>query len=125
MPVWTFAERSENDVEQEVTEVDQFNSETVDLQETLIRESAQNSQDARAGVEPVRIRIGLSSPERTYLASLTQQLEPRVRAAGFEWPEDTEPRAVVVEDFGTKGLTGAVDDHHSTDNYRSFFFRHG
>ena len=49
MPVWTFAERSENDVEQEVTEVDQFNSETVDLQETLIRESAQNSQDARAG----------------------------------------------------------------------------
>ena len=125
MPVWTFAERSENDVEQEVTEVDQFNSETVDLQETLIRESAQNSQDARAGAEPVRIRIGLSSPERTYLASLTQQLEPRVRSAGFEWPEDAEPRAIIVEDFGTKGLTGAVDDHHSTDNYRSFFFRHG
>lgn len=125
MPVWTFAERSENDVEQEVTEVDQFNSETVDLQETLIRESAQNSQDARVGTEPVRIRIGLSSPERTYLAALTQQLEPRVRAAGFEWPKDDKPRAIVVEDFGTKGLTGAVDDHNSTDNYRSFFFRHG
>lgn len=125
MPVWTFAERSVNDVEQEVTEVDQFNSETVDLQETLIRESAQNSQDARAGAEPVRIRIGLSSPERTYLAALTQQLEPRVKAAGFEWPADDEPRAIVIEDFGTKGLTGAVDNHHSTDNYRSFFFRHG
>lgn len=124
-PVWTFVERSENDVEQEVTEVDQFNSETVDLQETLIRESAQNSQDARAGTEPVRIRIGLSSPERTYLAALTQQLEPRVKAAGFEWPDDEEPRAIVVEDFGTKGLTGALDDHNSTDNYRSFFFRHG
>lgn len=124
-PSWTFAERSENDVEQEVTEVDQFNSETVDLQETLVRESAQNSQDARDGEEPVRIRIGLSHPERTYLAVLTQQLEPRVKAAGYEWPEDLEPLAIVVEDFGTKGLTGAVDDHHSTDNYRSFFFRHG
>lgn len=124
-PVWTFAERSENDVEQEVTEVDQFNSETVDLQETLVRESAQNSQDARAGSAPVRIRIGLGSPERTYLAALTRDLEPRVKAAGFEWPEDYEPRAIVVEDFGTKGLTGAVDDHHSEDNYRSFFFRHG
>lgn len=124
-PVWTFVERSENDVEQEVTEVDQFNSETVDLQETLIRESAQNSQDARAGTEPVRIRIGLSSPERNYLAALTEELAPRVKAAGFEWPEDDKPRAIVVEDFGTKGLTGALDDHNSTDNYRSFFFRHG
>lgn len=125
MPVWTFAERSENDVEQEVTEIDQFNSETVDLQEALVRESAQNSQDARAGKEPVRIRVGLSSPESTYLAVLTEQLEPRVTAAGFDWPKDFEPSAIVLEDFGTKGLTGAVDDHHSTDNYRSFFFRHG
>lgn len=125
MPVWTFAERSENDVEQEVTEVDQFNSETVDLQETLIRESAQNSQDARAGANPVHIRIGLSTPKREYLNGLVRQLEPRVRSAGFDWPEDAEPRAIAVEDFGTKGLTGAVDDHHSTDNYRSFFFRHG
>ncbi len=123
--IWTFAERSENDVEQEVTEVDQFNSETVDLQETLVRESAQNSQDARAGSAPVRIRIGLGSPERSYLAALTRELEPRVKAAGFEWPEDQEPCAIVVEDFGTRGLTGAVDDHHSEDNYRSFFFRHG
>jgi hypothetical protein len=79
-PFWTFAERSENDVEQEVTEVDQFNSETVDLQETLVRESAQNSQDARAGSAPVRIRIGLGSPDRMYLAALTQELEPRVKA---------------------------------------------
>lgn len=124
-PVWTFAERSENDVEQEVTEVDQFNSESVDLQETLIRESAQNSQDARAGSAPVRIRIGLGSPEQMYLAALTRELEPRVKVAGFEWPENDEPRAIIVEDFGTKGLTGAVDDHHSEDNYRSFFFRHG
>jgi hypothetical protein len=48
-----------------------------------------------------------------------------VKAAGFEWPEDLEPRAIVVEDFGTRGLTGAVNDHLSEDNYRSFFFRHG
>lgn len=124
-PTWTFAQRSENDVEQEVTEADQFNSETVKLFETLVRESAQNSQDARAGSQPVRIRIGFVAPDRSYLDKLTKGFRPRSESAQFGWPKDGEATAIVVEDFGTKGLTGPVDDHHSKDNYRSFFFRHG
>lgn len=122
-PLWSFAERSQNDVEQEVTETDQFNSETVDLSETLVRESAQNSQDARAGDAPVRIRFDLASPSPDFIHELAQGLIPRLEASGFGAP--LGGGAMVIEDFGTTGLTGPVDDHTSTDNFRSFFFRHG
>ena len=125
-PVWTFAERSQLDVEQEVTEADQFNSETVNLSEALVREAAQNSQDAGIDDRTVRLRIGLADPDPAYLDGLLKDLLPHLDAAGFERPgTGAGTRALVIEDFGTKGLTGAVDDHASTDNFRSFFFRHG
>lgn len=124
-PDWCFAERSANDVEQEVTQGDQFDTEDVKLQETLIRESAQNSQDARAGDAPVRLRIHVPEPDPAYLASLTGALMPRLKAAKLDLPASAASRAIVIEDFGTKGLTGPVDDHHSKGDFRSFFFRHG
>lgn len=124
-PSWSFAERSANDVEQEVTEVDQFDSETVDLRETLVRESAQNSQDARVGKAPVQLRIAIAQPDQDFLAELIDPLRDRLTASGFERPVGPAPRAIIVEDFGTTGLTGDVNDHNSTGNFRSFFFRHG
>jgi hypothetical protein len=122
-PQWTFAERSQNDVEQEVTEADQFNSEATGLSETLIREAVQNSQDARTGDGPVRMRIHMAEPDTSFLNGLLVGLEDRLQASGFDAP--TGGKALVIEDFGTKGLTGSVDDHTSKDNFRSFFFRHG
>lgn len=125
VPSWSFAERSENDVEHEVTEIDQFNSETVDLRETLVRESAQNSQDARAGKAPVTLRIAVTAPDPGYLAELTTPLMERLTAAGFDKPDEVIPEAIVIEDFGTTGLTGNIRDHNDKGNFRSFFFRHG
>lgn len=124
-PDWSFAERSANDVEQEVTQGDQFDTEDVRLQETLVREAAQNSQDARAGNAPVRLRIHVPQPDPAYLASLTGPLMPRLEAAKLDPPASAAPHAIVIEDFGTKGLMGPIDDHHSEGDFRSFFFRHG
>lgn len=130
---WAFSERGFNDVEQEVTEVDQFNTEAVPETEALVREATQNSQDARlkGSANPVHLRIslvdGTNGLDTALLKELTAGLEPHLQAAGF--PVDAEslakPSALIIEDFGTEGLTGKIDDESDAGNFRSFWFRHG
>ncbi len=130
---WAFSERGFNDVEQEVTEVDQFNTETVPETEALIREATQNSQDARekGGSAPVRLRISLinagSGLDAALLKDLTAGLQPHMQAAGFQVDSAVlaKPSALVIEDFGTEGLTGKTDVESDQGNFRSFWFRHG
>jgi hypothetical protein len=130
---WTFSSQEFNSVDQEVTEDDQFNTEAVPGAEALVREATQNSQDARLkdSKTPVLLRIksvdksnGIDAP---FLGSLVEDLYPHLEAARFELPAPTEasPSALVIEDFGTEGLTGATDDDEDKGNYRSFWFRHG
>lgn len=130
---WAFSERGFNDVEQEVTEVDQFNTEAVPETEALVREATQNSQDARlkGSTSPVHLRIslidGANGLDTAFLKELTEGLAPHLQAAGF--PVDAaslaKPSALVIEDFGTEGLTGKIDDESDSGNFRSFWFRHG
>jgi hypothetical protein len=130
---WVFSQLGFNNVEQEVTEADQFNTEAVPETEALVREAAQNSQDARLknGAEPVRLRIGLidadSGLDGMLLKELTADLHPHLLAAGFQVdPVALErPSALAIEDFGTEGLTGKIDDDSDQGNFRSFWFRHG
>jgi hypothetical protein len=78
----------------------------------VIRESAQNSLDARTGKAPVRMRISVHSGENsmprsvadTYLGGLFKHLE----ASGVpKIPDSARPMPyLVIEDFGTKGLIG-------------------
>lgn len=125
---WRFSQKAFNDMEQEVTEVDLFNTEKVDLAEALIREAAQNSQDAASeDGGPVRLRIAFvegAALDIALLDELTAPLAPRIDASSLKVEAPT-PAVLVVEDFGTKGLTGATDDPADKGNYRSFFFRHG
>ena len=46
---WQFEEFPNSLVETEVTQRDQFRNDEIDLADTLIRETVQNSLDARAG----------------------------------------------------------------------------
>ncbi|MGJ4900729.1 hypothetical protein ACQR10_20855 [Bradyrhizobium sp. HKCCYLRH2060] len=130
---WKFSERGFNDVEQEVTEGDQFNTETVPETEALVREATQNSQDARrvGSREPVRLRFarvdagnGLNDD---YMRALVSDLTPHLEASRFSVPENmlAAPSALIIEDFGTEGLTGKIDDENDLGNFRSFWFRHG
>lgn len=131
-PVWHFAERGFNDVEQEVTEGDQFNNETVESVEALVREATQNSQDAAvSATKPVRVRIAIidesSGLDTAFLEGLTKGVRERMKAANL--PEDAnafaKPQVLLIEDFETEGLTGQVDSESDEGNWRSFFFRHG
>jgi hypothetical protein len=130
---WVFSPRTFNDVEQEVTEADQFNTETVPETEALAREATQNSQDARDrdSSGPVRLRISLfghaDGLDNELLNELILGLVPHLKESGIEIDEGflDAPSALVVEDFGTEGLTGRIDDENDPGNFRSFWFRHG
>src|SRR5215510_2348568 len=95
--------------------------------------SSGSAQDARlkVGAAPVTLRISLTDHRNgldvDFLKELTAGLGPHLQAAGFQPDPDslTNPSALIVEDFGTEGLTGRVDDESDDGNFRSFWFRHG
>jgi hypothetical protein len=130
---WVFSRRGFNDVEQEVTEADQFNTETVPETEALVREASQNSQDARDRTKsgPVRLRLSIIDRDHgldgDFLEELTKELHPHLKESGIEIGENflKSPSALIVEDFGTEGLTGGTDNENDQGNFRSFWFRHG
>lgn len=130
---WKFPQRDFNDVEQEVTEADQFDTETVPAPESLVREAIQNSQDARLqnNGDPVRLKFRYHTVQTgldiAFLQELLDGLKPHIQEAGFEINQERleNPAVFVVEDFGTEGLTGSVDNDADQGNFRSFWFRHG
>jgi len=133
---WQFEEFPKSLVETEVTQRDQFRNDDVDLADTLVRETVQNSLDARAGKgrsgqEAVRVRFafldGDNAPNREYVRQLfDQEYRNHAEAAGIELGRiDFEhPRAIVIEDFGTNGLLGNPWEK-GDDDFSDFWRRHG
>lgn len=113
---WYFRDISNDPSEKELTQQDQFNNDEVALAEAIVRETVQNSTDARpdgSGL-PIRVRFAIrtvdGSESRSFLEELVAGLSPHLRACGMPIPEPSElMRALVVEDFETTGLTGSVD----------------
>lgn len=129
MADWQFEEMPARFVQQNPTQRDQFNNDEVGLAEALVREAIQNSTDARSGTDPVKVRFAvhsLQAPEAKALASQLATLRPHLKECGVsEHPLDAgTARILVVEDFGTKGLTG---DPGLTDgqNFHNFWRVHG
>lgn len=128
---WQFEEFPNSLVETEVTQRDQFRNDEVDLADTLIREAVQNSLDARSGNgTPVRVRFGFleggNVPDSEFVRDLFREHREHAEAAGLgvEDIDFDHPRAVVVEDFGTKGLQG--DPYRKgDDDFSDFWRRHG
>ena len=104
---------------------------SADLPQRFVRESVQNSLDARAGREPVTVRFTISGPggavsaERAdrYLTGFRPHFEAVVRAESANVASDRDRRQelerrtalldgplpfLVVEDFGTTGLQGDI-----------------
>jgi hypothetical protein len=118
-----------DEVEQETTQRDQFNTDEVGLTETLIRESHQNSLDAALGQGPVRTKIRILVPEAgsaTYWKSLLSPLEPHLKACGLDVDglDLGRPRLLILEDFNTSGLTGAWNKKDE-GNFSDFWRRVG
>ena len=128
---WHFHKQPASMVEQDITQRDQFSNDDVSLSETIIRESLQNSLDAAISAESaVRVTYrwlnlddGLS-PD--FMHQITAEQLPHAKAAGLDLSgvDYSTPTALVIEDFGTSGLTGKTeqkDEGHFSDFWR----RHG
>ncbi len=113
-PSWRFSPVLRGEKEQGVPQRDQFNNESIKLTEAIVREAIQNSVDARLPKRDdvtVRFRtVELRGNDAEYMNGILQALQPHLRAA--DWRAHTEFRPVVptlvIEDFGTTGLTGST-----------------
>ena len=106
-----------------------------DLADALVRESIQNSLDARRSRAPVRVRFrfGVGSnalsaeAAEQYFTGLGEHLEAVATSIHTVLPREDEPVPyLLVEDFGTRGLTG--DPHvdpeleNDTETKNDFYY---
>lgn len=127
---WHYIEKRIDEVETEVTQRDQFLNEDLDLSDTLVREAVQNSLDAAGddGVVSVVFRELTNTDEsnQAFFKALLEEHLPHAKAAGLDTDNADfgTPKAIVIEDFGTTGLTGPVDRWGDT-HFSDFWRRHG
>jgi hypothetical protein len=127
---WYFRDISDDPSEKELTQQDQFNNDEVALAEALVRETIQNSTDARA--EPnvhviVRFSIVHPSSERDqhFFRDIIEGLASHLAACDFWVPNANDPlQLLVIEDFGTTGLTGSVEEKDNRQ-FSGFWRRFG
>lgn len=109
----SFRRLDDGEMDRPPTQRDQFNNDDVELVDALVRESLQNSLDA-ADAETIRVRFSIFNPDgarrNVLLRQLdTDQLSNRLAACAINLAEIKfdQPRLLVIEDFGTTGLTGS------------------
>lgn len=113
-----FRSLPKGEMERDPTQRDQFDNEDVELVDAIVRESIQNSLDAKAqgSHEPVRVDFKLLDLEGERLAAAhgylrTTELNNHLQLCGLPPVEtDGSMKVLVIEDFGTSGLTGRWDD---------------
>jgi hypothetical protein len=123
---WYFRDISDDPSEKELTQQDQFNNDEVALSEALVRETIQNSTDARAESSPnVRVRFSIVQPPeggQGIFRDILEGLGSHLVACEFLRSRSSDPlRLLVIEDFGTTGLTGSVEE--KDDKQFSGFWR--
>lgn len=112
---WLFRCISPDEVERDITSREQFDTDETRIQATLIRESHQNSLDARpeGSTNSVRTRVRFFEPsnDEDYFEALFKGLNDHLSSSGVDASsiDFRKPRFLLIEDFGTTGLTGAWD----------------
>jgi hypothetical protein len=126
--MWVFNTRHNFGVETDPTQGEFFVNNEIDRSSAIVRETIQNSLDARRDDAPaVEVRFTFyegalflgADLVRGYLTGLV----PHLSACGLDLDgiDLNEPRFLVVEDFGTHGLRGNPETKEPTDFY---FFWH-
>ena len=148
-PLWRFAQMSPSEINQDPVQGEFFTA-AADLPERLVRETVQNSLDARHDDQKVRIRFVFSGSRRALTARRARPflagLEDHVRAVvagnstvGHDSNGRNEAQAannaldcfdkpmsfLTIEDFGTTGLTGNLSSNSERESGNNFwgFFR--
>ena len=148
-PHWRFPRLAPAHVNQDPVQGEFFTASS-GLPQRVVREAIQNSLDARAGSEPVRVRFAFSNDEQAvaprraarYLKGLKRHLSALSAAAedtGRTSAPSREAKAIgtalsclerpmtylAIEDFGTTGLTGDISANPERAEGNDFwgFFR--
>ena len=139
-PRWRFGRMRPSEINQTPVQGEFFTSAT-DLSHRFVRESLQNSLDARNSKSPVRVRYCFSDDQwslpvgagERYLNGLRPHLQPepgagtqeRKAIADARQMMDGRMRWLTVEDFRTRGLSGDVtaNDSKEAGNHFWGFFR--
>ena len=140
MTTWVFSKVPADAVRRDPNETELFKTEQSGEGEysgtdALVRETIQNSLDAKNGSEPVRIRFALYSnsdlPANHRLSTYFARLEPALEFRQIEFDLTGVPNLIngfmVCEDFGTTGLSGDPylvkdPDKGSTDKQDFYWF---
>jgi hypothetical protein len=131
MTKWHFSPQLADQVEAEITQRDQFDNDDVDISETIVREAVQNSLDAAVD-DPSRVKVTFRWVDRKngikpdFFRKLFEGQLDHARAADIDVAslDFANPTALVIEDFGTCGLTGSTHEKDN-DNFSDFWRRHG
>jgi hypothetical protein len=114
--MWAFTEPPNYGVSTNPTQGEHFVNDRVDRNDTLVRESGQNTNDARRpGVPAVELRFtllrGKDAPTGESISPYINDLIPHLQASevDLETVDFSKPSLLLVEDFGTYGLQGAID----------------
>ena len=139
-PRWRFRRMLPSEINQDPVQ-GEFFTVASDLSERLVRESLQNSLDARWGNDPVRVRFRFSGAQDAippddaarYLDGIEPHIQADADADTTEREAIAEARAclgrpmtwLTVEDSGTAGLAGDVraNDPQEKGNHFWGFFR--
>src|SRR6266571_5018076 len=129
-PEWSFSKMRRDEMNIDPVLKEFFRS--AELAENLVRESIQNSLDARGeDQDHVRVRFAFSSPKREILPreseKYIQGLWPHLQAVSpDDVPAEDEPmKFITIEDFGTRGLRGdprQYDDSQKSVLKNDFFY---
>jgi len=127
---WKFREIYADEVESEITQRDQFSNDDLGLVDALGREVTQNTQDAidgKGGSKASRLVFTFTDDlDQEFFKSLFDGVEDHLKNSGID-PDSVNwesPRALIIEDFGTTGLTGSYQVKDG-GNFSDFWRRHG
>lgn len=125
IPQWQFREMQPGEMNVDPIEGEFFTTEAIgSITDALVRESIQNSLDAAAGTDPVKVRFSFfSGPEKgsveirnLYLGGLGPHLQ--TKHSGLQ--EVPSPSAgldyILIEDFLTRGLQGDIYQYDDLDD---------
>ena len=126
-PAWQFRRMQPGEMNIDPIEAEFFSTEALgSLSDALVRESIQNSLDARRPGEVVRMRIHVPAADAllrdTRRDRYLTALEPHLRASqsglnAAMLPAVDEPLSfLILEDFGTRGLQGDPEQSEDADS---------
>ena len=131
---WFFAEKNPGDKARDPVQDEFFQDQSLDgISHALVRETIQNSLDARIGKAPVRVVLSIGSLPATraeywFPASSYRHFEAKeIKLGSLPKREVEDCTYLTIEDFGTKGLEGRIDSFDPTlgGNFYHFFRAEG